>query len=165
MPSIVSTVTINSVNDAPTTTAVTLAAIAEDSGGRLITQAELLGNAADVDGAALTATGLPIATGNGSLIDNGNGTWTYTPALNDDSSVSFTYTVTDGRLSVGRFGQPRHHPGERCADDRGGDAARDRRGQRRAADHAGRAAGQCDRCRQCRADRHRPGDRDRAAAR
>ena len=44
------TVTIHGANDAPTTTAVTLAAIAEDSGARLITQAELLANASDVDG-------------------------------------------------------------------------------------------------------------------
>src|SRR5262245_63424985 len=50
--------------------------------------------------AQLTATGLTIATGNGSLVDNGNGTWTYTPALNDDSSVSFSYSVTDGNLSA-----------------------------------------------------------------
>ena len=75
---------------------MTLAAIAEDSGARLITQAELLANASDVDGPQLTATNLTIATGNGSLVDNGDGTWTYTPALNDDSSVSFSYTVTDG---------------------------------------------------------------------
>ena len=44
------TLDITPVNDAPTTTAVTLAAIAEDSGARLITQAELLANASDVDG-------------------------------------------------------------------------------------------------------------------
>src|SRR5262245_65067460 len=50
--------------------------------------------------AQLTASGLTIATGNGSLVDNGNGTWTYSPALNDDSSVSFSYTVTDGKLSA-----------------------------------------------------------------
>ncbi len=79
---------------------MTLAPIAEDSGARLITQAELLANAADVDGPTLTATGLTIATGSGSLIDNGDGTWSYTPALNDDTSVSFSYTVTDGSLSV-----------------------------------------------------------------
>ena len=95
-------VVINGVNDAPTTTAVTLATIAEDSGTRIITQAELLANASDVDNtkAQLTATGLTIATGNGSLVDNNDGTWTYTPALNDDSSVSFSYTVTDGNLSA-----------------------------------------------------------------
>ncbi|MDH4559382.1 cadherin-like domain-containing protein, partial [Pseudomonas sp. BN411] len=91
---------ITSVNDAPTTTPVTLTAIAEDSGARLITQAQLLGNALDVDGPALTATNLQISSGSGSLLDNGNGTWTYTPALNDDSSVSFSYSVTDGSLSA-----------------------------------------------------------------
>ena len=43
-------VTVTAVNDAPTTSAVTLAPIAEDSGARLITQEELLANADDVDG-------------------------------------------------------------------------------------------------------------------
>ncbi len=94
------TLDITPVNDAPTTSPVTLAPIAEDSGARLITQAELLANAADVDGPALTATGLTISSGIGSLIDNGDGTWTYTPALNDDTSVSFSYSITDGSLSV-----------------------------------------------------------------
>ncbi|MBL8378811.1 MAG: cadherin-like domain-containing protein [Burkholderiales bacterium] len=91
---------ITPVNDAPTTSLVTLAAIAEDSGVRLITQAQLLANAADIDGPGLTATSLVIATGSGSLVNNGDGTWNYTPAANDDTGVSFTYTVTDGGLSV-----------------------------------------------------------------
>ncbi len=60
----------------------------------------MLANAADVDGPALTATGLTISTGVGSLVDNGDGTWSYTPALNDDTSVSFSYSITDGSLSV-----------------------------------------------------------------
>ncbi|HZV55613.1 MAG TPA: cadherin-like domain-containing protein [Rhodocyclaceae bacterium] len=92
--------TVMPVNDAPTTSPVTLAAIAADSGGRLITQAELLANANDVDGPALTASGLAIASGKGTLADNGNGTWTYTPAANDDTGVSFSYTVTDGSLTA-----------------------------------------------------------------
>jgi hypothetical protein len=50
-----------------------------------------------VDGDLLTATGLTIATGNGTLVDNGNGTWSYTPALNDDTAVSFSYTISDGK--------------------------------------------------------------------
>jgi VCBS repeat-containing protein len=94
------TLDITPVNDAPTTTPVTLAAIAEDSGARLITQAELLSNANDVDGDALTAMGLSISAGAGALVDNFDGTWSYTPALNDDSSVSFSYTVTDGALTA-----------------------------------------------------------------
>ena len=64
------TLDITPVNDAPVTAAVTLAAIAEDSGARLITQAELLANASDVDSTVLTATGLAIASGNGTLVDN-----------------------------------------------------------------------------------------------
>jgi trimeric autotransporter adhesin len=94
------TVTITATNDAPTTSLVTLAAIAEDSGARLITQAQLLGNAADVDGPGLTASALAISGGSGSLVDNSDGTWSYTPAANDDTSVSFSYTVTDGSLTA-----------------------------------------------------------------
>jgi VCBS repeat-containing protein len=96
------TVTVNvaAVNDAPTNAPVTLDAIGEDSGARLITQAELLANAHDIDSLSLIAQGLTIASGNGSLVDNGDGSWTYTPALNDDAGVSFSYTVTDGELTA-----------------------------------------------------------------
>ncbi|WP_429809437.1 cadherin-like domain-containing protein [Ensifer sp. B1-9] len=90
-------VTVTGTNDAPTTSAVTLTAIAEDSGARLITQAELLAHAADVDGDSLTATNLQISAGGGSLTNNGDGTWSYTPAVNDDTGVSFSYTVSDGQ--------------------------------------------------------------------
>ena len=89
--------TVTGSNDDPTTDAVTLAAIAEDSGARLITQAELLANAADVDGDSLTASDVEIAWGNGALVDNGNGTWTYTPSADDDTAVTFSYTVADGQ--------------------------------------------------------------------
>ncbi len=74
--------------------------MAEDSGARLITQAELLANASDVDGPSLTATNLAISSGLGSLTDNLDGTWTYTPAAYDDTAVSFSYTVTDGSLTA-----------------------------------------------------------------
>ncbi|MCA9139715.1 MAG: cadherin-like domain-containing protein, partial [Planctomycetales bacterium] len=91
---------ITPVNDAPTTSPVVLAAIAEDSGARTITQAELLFAAADIEGDSLTATGLAISSGSGTLVDNGDGTWDYTPAANDDTSVSFSYTITDGTDNV-----------------------------------------------------------------
>ncbi len=91
---------INPVNDAPTTTLVTLAPVAENSGARLITQAELLVNASDVDGPSLSATSLIIASGLGSVVDNGNGTWSYTPALNDDTEVVFNLVISDGSLTA-----------------------------------------------------------------
>ena len=89
------------VNDAPTTSAVTLAAIAEDSGTRIITTAQLLGNAADIEANNLAVSNVSIATGSGTLVNNGNGTWSYTPALNDDTSVSFSYTITDNGTTNG----------------------------------------------------------------
>jgi hypothetical protein len=76
------TLDLTPADDAPTTP-VTLAPLAEDGGPRLITNAELVANATDVDADPLTATGLAIASGNGALVDNGNGTWTYTPAADD----------------------------------------------------------------------------------
>ncbi len=84
------------VDDPPTANPVTLAAIAEDSGGRLITQADLLVGASDPEGGSLTITALSIAGGLGTLVNNGNGTWTYTPAADDDTGVTFNYTVSDG---------------------------------------------------------------------
>ena len=120
-----SAVTATVDTTAPVTTPVTLAAIAEDGGPHLITQAQLLANAADVDGPALTATGLAIATGGGTLVNNNNGTWSYTPALNDDTSVSFSYTVTDGSLTAAGSAAAGHHAGQRCAGDDAGDAGGD----------------------------------------
>jgi hypothetical protein len=91
------TISVTAVNDAPTTAPVTLPAIAEDS-SLLITSAQLLANATDIDGGPLTVTGL--AASSGTLVDNGNGTWTFTPAANDDTAVGFSYTIGDGAATV-----------------------------------------------------------------
>ncbi|WP_459592941.1 tandem-95 repeat protein, partial [Bradyrhizobium diazoefficiens] len=76
-------------------------AIAEDSGAHLITQAMLLASASDIEGDQLTASNLQISGGSGSLIDHGDGTWSYTPASNDDTAVSFSYTITDNGTTNG----------------------------------------------------------------
>jgi VCBS repeat-containing protein len=85
--------TIGSVNDAPTTSPVTLSASNEDT-ARTITRLQLLANARDLDGDTLSVTDL--AASSGSLADNGDGTWTFTPGTNDTASVTFTYTISDG---------------------------------------------------------------------
>jgi hypothetical protein len=91
------TVHVIPVNDAPLVTgSVTLAPIDQNRSARLITQADLLSNVSDPDGPSLTATNLAISDGLGTLIDNHNGTWGYTPGPNDPTSVSFSYQVTDG---------------------------------------------------------------------
>ena len=86
----------DSANTAPTATPVALAPIAEDSGAITITQADLLANAGDVDGDVLTAINLENTTGNGTLSDNDDGTWDYTPDGDGDTNVSFSYRITDG---------------------------------------------------------------------
>ncbi len=84
-------------NTAPTAPPVTLTASNEDS-PRILTEAELLAGASDPEGDALSVSGLVASTGG--LVDNGDGTWTFTPDANDDSGVSFTYTVSDGTDTV-----------------------------------------------------------------
>ena len=59
----------------------------------------MLANASDADGQPLTANNLQIVSGNGMLADNLDGSWSYTPAPDDDTAVSFSYTVTDGNTA------------------------------------------------------------------
>ena len=87
-------------NAAPYASAIVLAASNEDS-WRTITEAELLASAHDPDGDALHVTNLKIETGGGTLVDNGNGTWTYKPAADDDTGVTFSFKVSDGQAKSG----------------------------------------------------------------
>ncbi|WP_114294614.1 VCBS domain-containing protein, partial [Pseudosulfitobacter sp. DSM 107133] len=94
------TVNVTGNNDGPAAATVTLTASDEDT-TRVITEAELLAGASDPDAnAVLEITDLSLTSGNGSLDDNGDGTWTYTPELNDNSAVTFSYTVSDGALTA-----------------------------------------------------------------
>ena len=90
---------VRPVNDAPTVELLDIGAIPED-GTRRITQAELLQGAADIDGDALVATNLALASGSGSVVDNGDGTWTFTPTPEWNGAVSFAFEVEDGTTSV-----------------------------------------------------------------
>src|SRR5439155_12206043 len=80
--------TVRPVNDAPTTTPVTLPDMAEDSGSVTITSAQLLANAHDVDSTTLSVTGVSATTG--SVVANADGTWTYTPVRDFNGAVDFT---------------------------------------------------------------------------
>ncbi|ANM22455.1 serralysin-like metalloprotease domain-containing protein [Rhizobium sp. N941] len=83
------------VNDAPVLSgnAATLAAGTEDT-AYTISAADLLAGFTDVDGDQLSVSGL--TANHGALVDNNNGTWTFTPAENYNGPVSLSYTVTDG---------------------------------------------------------------------
>ncbi|MGJ0223641.1 cadherin-like domain-containing protein, partial [Streptococcus pyogenes] len=75
---------VTAVNDAPTTAPVTLDDVTED-GELIITPADLLQNAGDVDLDALTITGLTAS--NGTITANADGTWTFRPAENFNGTV------------------------------------------------------------------------------
>ncbi|HIF5991354.1 TPA: tandem-95 repeat protein [Vibrio parahaemolyticus] len=77
------------------TTPVTLDAIEEDGGSIIITTEELLSNVDDEDKDTLSVENLIIDKGNGTLVNNGDGTWTFTPQIDDDTEVSFTFDIID----------------------------------------------------------------------
>ncbi len=90
--------TVNSMNIAPTVNGpVSLGSLLED-GSLSITSAALLANAADGNGDNLSVSNLTVNTG--SVVDNGDGTWTYQPNANEYGSVTFCYSVSDGFESV-----------------------------------------------------------------
>ncbi|MGL4396934.1 MAG: peroxidase family protein [Hyphomicrobium sp.] len=80
---------------------VTLTASLEDA-ARTITMQELLVGTTDLENDNLSILDLKLKAGSlGSLVSNGNGTWTYTPGADDDTSASFTYRVSDGKKAGG----------------------------------------------------------------
>nr|CAM75368.1 RTX toxins and related Ca2+-binding proteins [Magnetospirillum gryphiswaldense MSR-1] len=80
--------------DAPVAGSVTLPATSEDT-GLVLSLAQLLGSATDADGDPLAITNLSASNGAG-FTDNGNGTFTITPAANYSGTVSLTYDIDDG---------------------------------------------------------------------
>ena len=86
------------MNDAPVATPVTLAAGQENT-AYTIDASTLLAGVTDVDGPSLSITAVSVASGGGTIVDNHNGTFTYTPAANFSGPVSFNYTASDGSLT------------------------------------------------------------------
>ncbi len=87
--------TLTAVNDAATLTGTpaTLSAGSEDS-VYTISQTNLLKGFTDVDGGTLSVSNLTAS--NGTLVNNNNGTWSFTPTANFNGSVNLSYNVTDG---------------------------------------------------------------------
>ncbi|WP_284205426.1 tandem-95 repeat protein, partial [Psychromonas marina] len=88
--------TVNPVNDAATTSD-TSASTLEDS-SILITQAQLLANAADIDGDLLSASNL--SAENAVILDNGDGTYTVTPDADFNGHIDISYDISDGSVPI-----------------------------------------------------------------
>ncbi|MGJ8545310.1 MAG: cadherin-like domain-containing protein [Sulfitobacter sp.] len=56
---------------------------------------DLIGNDSDPEGGALTVTAATVPTEQGTLVDNGDGTVTFTPAADFNGEATISYTVAD----------------------------------------------------------------------
>jgi Ca2+-binding RTX toxin-like protein len=97
-------ITVTPVNDAPTLSgAQTALSNATEDASLTLTTADLLQGWTDADGDPLSIANL--VASNGTLTDNGNGTWTFMPGANFNGTVSLGYQVTDGQGGVSAASQ------------------------------------------------------------
>uniref|UniRef100_UPI0026EBAFB1 retention module-containing protein n=1 Tax=Seleniivibrio woodruffii TaxID=1078050 RepID=UPI0026EBAFB1 len=91
------TITVTGVNDAPVVSDISFSATEDTS--VTISAATLLAQATDIDGDNLSIAGITSVTG-GTLVDNGNGTYTFTPDKDFNGEATFEFSVTDGIETV-----------------------------------------------------------------
>ncbi|MFA0212633.1 tandem-95 repeat protein, partial [Vibrio artabrorum] len=92
------TLTVNPVNDIPIV-APSLYHIEED-GSILFTQEDLLSGAIDIDGDDLSVTSINYSGDEGTVTDNGDGTFSFVPEEHFSGDLQFSFTVTDGTDEV-----------------------------------------------------------------
>ena len=90
--------TMDAVNDAPTGTATAALAAGVENTAYNVNASDLLARLSDVDGDTLGVSGL--SASDGSVVDNGDGTFTITPTANFTGAVTLSYDVTDGIASI-----------------------------------------------------------------
>ncbi|MCK5880877.1 MAG: cadherin-like domain-containing protein, partial [Sinobacterium sp.] len=93
-------VQVDAVNDAPVVGAGVELQASEDI-DKILTYEELIGDAYDIEGDDLTVQNIALSNdAHGSIVDNGDGTVTYTPSADFNGAVEFTYELFDGELST-----------------------------------------------------------------
>ncbi|HDM8046003.1 TPA: cadherin-like domain-containing protein, partial [Vibrio campbellii] len=103
---------VTEVNDAPTTSEVTLSDVAEDSAAVELTQADLLANASDIENDTLTVSNVQLVDPNSGTLgfNSVSGTWSFTPAPGYNGTVELTYDITDDGTTNGAS-DPQTTPG------------------------------------------------------
>jgi ELWxxDGT repeat protein/VCBS repeat-containing protein len=86
-------ITVANVNDAPVANDDAIDAVEDEA-----LDIDILANDTDVDDDDLTAT-IISGPANGTLTDNGDGTFNYEPDANFDETDTFTYTLSDGETT------------------------------------------------------------------
>ncbi|WP_306262373.1 cadherin-like domain-containing protein [Pararhizobium sp. IMCC21322] len=72
--------------------------ITDEDTSKVITQDMLLATYEDADGDVLTAADVTVS--GGKIIDNGDGTWTFTPDSDFNGDVDIAFTVSDGEVTI-----------------------------------------------------------------
>ncbi len=90
---------ITPVNDEPSLVHINLDPMREDT-SILITQNDLVEGLVDPDGDVLIADDIRLTSGQGELVNNEDGTWSFTPPENWTGEVSFEYAVVDAETFV-----------------------------------------------------------------
>ncbi|UVC07722.1 cadherin-like domain-containing protein [Rhizobium sp. TH2] len=88
-------VVFDAVNDDPTGSASASPAHGSEDTAYIVSAANLLAGFSDIDGDTLSVSGLS-ANGGATVVDNGDGTYTITPAANSNGTVTLSYSVIDG---------------------------------------------------------------------
>jgi Ca2+-binding RTX toxin-like protein len=87
------------IHDQGLLTVVRKDALVTDEDAQLIfSEVELLANASDVYGDNLSISGLTAESG--SLVDNGDSTWTFTPDADSNGTVNLSYNIIDGSETI-----------------------------------------------------------------
>ena len=92
------TVTINGVNDAPAGSPAAVLPDGTEDAAHPVAVADLLAGFSDPDGDTLSIASL--VASDGTVADNGDGTYTITPTADFNGTVTLTYNVTDGHGGV-----------------------------------------------------------------
>ena len=93
------TVTVQGENDAPVVCGLADLGHLGGPGPVTITEAQLLSTSRDVDRTDhLSVDDLRASSGH--LVDNGDGTWTFTPDQSSQGPVTFAYDISDGHVEV-----------------------------------------------------------------